>query len=442
MSPTDPGTVRVGWDSSAVTRLPLSQAPSLVRLAGRAVDAQGGPVADLPVAVHETADVSRAQSTTTDADGHWSFRVRPDRDLAVSVGTPASGDDYDPVQQVNALYEPTLLAEHSPLTGVLRTGAVAVDPARDETISGRVLRADGSPVARATVRVWPTFGTRWGLYTWQDAETDDEGRFSAPVASGIAYELTVHDLPGNSSAEAIEGWAAAPDADRNERYVVDGGPVDVGDLDVGGGFGGGTRSISGTVSSPDGPAADVEVSLYEWRAGSPQVALGQETPVVRTDALGHYSFDDLPDGWWGVLVSLGDQRRGLTWFGGHRPTSLSDAGTVSTVGGDAVADVQVRSVTGTRLEATAGRPGIARLVAHVTVTTPVGEVGAPQGTVRFLVDGRSVGTADLDQDADQDGVARLRVPDLDAGRHLVRARYLGDDSTGASTSGVERVTTS
>ncbi|TIC78572.1 carboxypeptidase regulatory-like domain-containing protein [Nocardioides sp. GY 10127] len=423
--PHDAGTFRTSSSDPTVVPITVSPAPALVRISGRAVDRDGDPVAGLPVAFYETSSTWHDGVTTTGARGRWSFTVRPDRDLALSVGTPTSGDDYDPVQQVNALYTPTLLTVHSPTRGALGLGAETVQPYSVHYLRGRVVLPDGTPARQMSeVDLTPWFGHAWGMYTAVGALTDEDGRFAVRLPAGVSYQVTV----GNRhEGDFIYGGLSAP--------VLLEGDVDLGDVPAVS-LEAGTRSLSGRVVGPDGPAAGVTVTAAQWYVGGFHLGNGYIDTTTVTDEDGRYSFSDLPDGWWSVHAMVDGRAVSGAWLGGARPRSVDSPGSLSLVGQDAVApDLQVRAATSTALAASAPRRSRVSLTATVTVTA-LSDPSWPDGQVRFLDRGRPVGTAALDPD----GVATLSVTELAAGRHRFQARYLGTSTSSRSHSARVTVT--
>ncbi|MCL8027485.1 MSCRAMM family protein [Nocardioides bruguierae] len=414
----DAGVARVAAHTRTRLDVPLAAAAGRVTLSGRALDASGAPIAGLPVAVHEVDDVSRLSTTTTDESGCWRLRVRPDRDVTVSVNTPADAAG----NPVGAAWDPTLLDLHSPASGVLRVGAVGLEAASTRMLTGRVVLPDGSPLAGADVVLQPAFGVPWGRFTWLTTHTDAEGRFSRQVPAGASYLVTVEDLPGDGQTETLVAWGAAVDAAENTAFRVDDADVDTGDL-VAGGLESGARTLSGVVTGPDGPAAGVRLSLWQWRAGALRRPAGEVPATVTTDAEGRYTLAGLPDGWWALRVEVTARPRTWSWVGGQRPSSLDAAGTLSTVGTDAGADVQVAAPTRTAVRVrwvrgTRGRS--VRVVARVRISA-LSDADAFSGRVRFLDRGVPVGTVEVGSQ----GVARVRLDHLSGGRHRFQARFLG-----------------
>ncbi|MCP5526140.1 MAG: carboxypeptidase regulatory-like domain-containing protein [Verrucomicrobiales bacterium] len=133
------------------------------------------------------------------------------------------------------------------------TNGTGVDDAWGATASGRVLDADGNPVASAEVLL--AAATASGLDRTKQARTDEAGHFVVPVSEEGVWQLLVQ----------APGWAP-----EWREFEVGAGkePVAI-TLNRG-------RTIRGRVVDDRGdPVAQADVSLWSWRG------IGRSTPGIR-----------------------------------------------------------------------------------------------------------------------------------------------------------------
>jgi hypothetical protein len=165
----------------------------------RVVDKQKQPVPNAQVNVSKLGDQGMQRSTTVGcADSSKADCQRTGADGIVSIRTTegrhdvrVSGDDIGPFRLANQL-----------LTA--RSASVVVTVDRGISVSGRVVRPDGTPVAAAIVDA-PT------IVAPRTADTNSDGTFTLTgLAAGPAV-LTAHSIDGNLSSPPVTVTAPAKD---------------------------------------------------------------------------------------------------------------------------------------------------------------------------------------------------------------------------------------
>lgn len=294
-----PGFVPRSLPGVVVTGDPLTvQLEPAARLAGVVVGEDGAAVPRALVTAHAEAgsagpggrvwaDHALAHATT-DADGRFELDELPSGRLRVVV----RADGFLPEERAGL--EAGAAGTEETLTIRLRRGAV---------VEGRVLAADGSPVAGAAVGI-----DSEGLERWRPARTDGDGRYR---------------LEGVEPGHRILG-ATADDgrSTRRELEVVEG-----------------TNALD-LVFEPGWPVAGVVVDEAGAPVGDALLTLAAESTAwggleARADDRGAFRFDDVPEGTYWL--------RGR--HPGHATTRLEDAVEVA----GPVAGLELRLASGARI---------------------------------------------------------------------------------------------
>jgi hypothetical protein len=210
----------------------------------RAVDSGGKPLSSVgfyPWLIHKEGRRSEVNvpsllfTTTTDKNGIATFDwLPPAKDLL----------QFWPVDQ--------LFAQRRVNVESGQTGAVTTTLARRETISGRVVRPDGSPVQGVMVRA---YGSGKGIENGQDStRTATDGAYELSISPNEAYAVYVED----------KEWAAPS---RLDVVVREGKPVEGVDFRLSGG-----TILRGTVTvGPDNrPAPEQFIRLDETGGAAPE----------------------------------------------------------------------------------------------------------------------------------------------------------------------------
>lgn len=260
--------VRLG-EPGSVTRLAVALVAG-IPITGRVTDAAtGAPVAGARVGIGWVLD----RAVTTGADGRYTLPGWHDAQGSDDLAVDAAG-----------------YGRASAQVGTARTVDFAL--ARADTYVGRVVDADGRPVAGArvaTVPAGPDAGAE-GSDVSRSATAGPDGRFRVEdVLHGAPHGLVVL-APGRARA-----WVSVP-------ALLDGeaGRVDLGDVVLGP-----ARRLEGRVLDADGAPA-VGLAVHARRTS---VATGERVPYgasdeATTDDLGRFRFADVAPGPFALRVQV------------------------------------------------------------------------------------------------------------------------------------------
>jgi protocatechuate 3,4-dioxygenase beta subunit len=163
-------------------------------------DPRGAAVAGVQVKVAATIDRS-AQWLTTNAEGWAEASDLVPGTYRLVVSRPGVGGGAGPE-------DPFAEAEGTPatLTGAGQSEVTLTVPARDGSVRGRALRADGDPVADALV----TVRSSWTYLDFVgeprnasvgEAHTDDEGRFVVEGLEAESFTVSIQDAFGQTASQ-------------------------------------------------------------------------------------------------------------------------------------------------------------------------------------------------------------------------------------------------
>jgi hypothetical protein len=241
-------------------------------VSGTVFSADGAPVANAKVMLeeHESGSSESVSVTYTDNEGKYQF-------------------DF-----VRLLYSPFQVQVQDPDTGKQETvsGKIQTHGQRFQldiimrgrgTVSGKVLQADGSPAAGATVRAK---SDNAGLYEYYSAQCGDNGTF-------VLENVPVGRI----------NFTAAKGLERGMASTSLNSPGDLRSVEILL-FSHTTGSVSGRVFESDGitPVIGTIVTIFRVEDAATQYFLGQ----AESDGEGRFSFDDIPTG--SIMVNAVDPK--------------------------------------------------------------------------------------------------------------------------------------
>ncbi|GAB3710872.1 carboxypeptidase-like regulatory domain-containing protein [Mariniluteicoccus flavus] len=215
-SPGAPTPAPSGPTVTVAPTRPTFQLGEPVELAGRVTDATGLPIADAPVIVTIDHDSEGALTATTDASGEWRLTVQPRPGWGAGLvdvnAVFVSGPDAPSAQQRGTF---SLTIPGAPVALHVDPVAGPVSQGREVELSGRLVLADGRPVARQSVYVVADPSGDAAAF----ASTDEQGawrtRFTVPDLAGTfdgafpAYTVKVN-FDGDTGVGYDGGLALAP----------------------------------------------------------------------------------------------------------------------------------------------------------------------------------------------------------------------------------------
>lgn len=289
-----PGVVEVLADTPAAVPLQFRQDPDFITggVRGTVTDQADRPLSEVDVTV-VSADGDQLGQGYTDSLGQFSINGIRVGDVEVRVD---AREDF-----LGRGVMATVTQDQ-----VTDLGAIKLSPTPRGTLTGRVLSSSGAPVAQA-------HGELRRVYTYEDGsrgsswvadfETDDNGAYSTDGLrlNGSSYSVRVYDTGAD-----ITTWLGNTEDVATATLITPTEASNVAaDLTMLRG-----ASVSGTVSGPSGPAADVRVEAMRWdadygwqtwrsgytdEAGAYSIRLTSGTYTLRFD--GQHSQDGLADAW-------------------------------------------------------------------------------------------------------------------------------------------------
>lgn len=240
---------------------PAQAADDTGTISGRLTTSSGAAAAGVTVQIFDGLSWGWRGETTTASDGTYTVEGLSPDDYLVGFFPPGQAEQYydDKTQIWDA--DPVPVAAGATATvdeALLPTG----------TVSGRLLRADGSPLVLATVVVEAEDGGE------SFADTDNDGRFRLAVRPGD-YRVAFEPVDGSDQRQYVPGQV-----DREAAavfHIASDQEVTVDDTALP------TGTIAGRLTTPTGePAADIPVA-----ADAPSD--GYTGLSARTDADGRYT---------------------------------------------------------------------------------------------------------------------------------------------------------
>jgi len=168
------------------------------RIGGRVLDANGNPVTKMQLnlrgAAADRSNVNTFLYATTDADGHFEFKVVPPGDYwlgyhllnsALQEGQPY-GRTYLPGVPSKAMATIVSVKEGGTLSGLTLQ---LPPPLSQRTVNGVVVWSDGHP-SRAGVYV--SLAEEGEMSSFFSVQTDDNGRFMLKLYQGLQYKVSAY----------------------------------------------------------------------------------------------------------------------------------------------------------------------------------------------------------------------------------------------------------
>ena len=243
----DPGVVHVAAGETSPADLAVHVDPALHRVTGVVTDTAAAPLADTYVeADRDFGDGSYDYVTdaSTDATGHYT--------LWLAEGTyqlrftPSDQDTYD------------VVTKNVTVGSADQTVDATLPPVARFSVSGTIRDASGA-IAGADVELYQLFGSAGSWEgDWVDEVTADaSGHYTfASVRGGRTYTVrasaphhTATYLGDVTTLANATGFDLSADRTGADVTLTP------------------ASSVSGTVTGPSGPAADVDVQLYKWVEG-------------------------------------------------------------------------------------------------------------------------------------------------------------------------------
>jgi hypothetical protein len=308
----------------------------------------------VPVTLFSKEGPAEYRHTVTGADGEFSFKNIAAGDYRVVMGFPGHTNGSSWGNLPNRGGVEVSVGESS-------TADIKVRAERGASITGKVSYPDGEPTVGAQVNVYMKVGNRWSHapLVAAGAETDDRGIFRIyPLQAGeyivsvIEQSLVVEERDGGTM-ETVENKSINPyfylDASslKNARIIqVDSGRetnnIDITLAERA------TYKVSGTITLRGKPLASVALRLNARDEGMSGPTLMRANGISTiADKDGHWTFKDIPDGVYDVVLDTMFSDRNQPDFNRF----LASSQQVSVAGGD-VLDVVIALTEGGRISGT------------------------------------------------------------------------------------------
>ncbi|MEZ4319834.1 MAG: carboxypeptidase-like regulatory domain-containing protein [Myxococcota bacterium] len=241
---------------------------------GQVTDADGNPVENANVIAYDRR--FRFGNVGSGADGRFAIEGLEAGDYRLRVIPPSASfaQELWEGDTLSACEAPSHVLEAS------QTLAIDVELPRGRVLDGQIFRRDHSPLANATIELFPTWYREISVAS-RVAVTDAEGRFQA---RGLPDYRT---LPGTFLVELRQGqvpnqyYRGAWLEDDAEPVVAEDATTDMGLFSVRDGV-----TLGGVLEGPDGPLQGGEIHVFA----------GRSTLVTATDELGRWQVGGLQPG--------------------------------------------------------------------------------------------------------------------------------------------------
>ena len=303
-TPADLGSVRVSPDAGADTTVALTPLPGRVAVTGSVEDTAGAPLEDIYV----YADGPTYDEAYTDADGDYRLDLRAGTYELYFEDT--SGDHGDASTTVEVADVPVVV------------DTVQLASRGRRAVSGRVLGSDGAGLADADVTLFELIDyDDDGVYDdWSDTDdavTDAAGNY----VLSRAYDGSTYTVGARGPGHAFAVLGGGRVVENGTPVPVDGADVTAPDLQLAA-----ASTLSGVVSGPDGPASDVNVTLYRWYEEDETFYYEDDDYSAES---GRYGFGSLEPGFYTLHFdpAYSEQALAPAWLEGtSEPTSTTDPG--------------------------------------------------------------------------------------------------------------------
>ncbi|MDQ7054770.1 MAG: carboxypeptidase regulatory-like domain-containing protein [candidate division KSB1 bacterium] len=243
----------------------------------------------LVTAIHVVT--KRRRHAVTREDGSYALRSLPEGSYAIYFRAAGYKPEY--YDNASRLQDATLLQTTPPDT----ISGIDVYLATSSAIAGQVIdAADGSPIARARVRIYTLVDRR--MHQRYVAITDKNGNYIASVPPGFyIVQASAHGYRGEYYDDAVHFQNATPVQVFEDQHTTG---IDFDLVKLGG--------ITGLVTDQETgePIAGATVIAFRERPTMPPVSVtasdGFRHVKTRTDSTGHYALENLPPGKYYVLA--------------------------------------------------------------------------------------------------------------------------------------------
>jgi len=186
------------------------------RVSGRVLDVQGNPVPNLPLNMRGAPSNQNRINTflyaTTDADGHFEFKIVPPGDylLGFRIMNSSQADNtpyprtFFPGVTAKALATVVSVREGESLQRLVLQMPLPLTP---RTVEGIVVWQDGRPATGASVYL--NLIEEGEMTAFSSAQVDEQGRFTLKVFEGMQYKVSA-SRQGSAGKYLQSDWVELP----------------------------------------------------------------------------------------------------------------------------------------------------------------------------------------------------------------------------------------